>query len=81
MYNYEEARATESTDPTSYQTTNMRAWIVKCIASEVMVVSTKNRMFCDTFEDIDRTYTTLGAHLTEYIRISFKCFKLRLEPG
>ena len=80
-YDYEEARATEGTDPTNYHTTNMRAWIVKCIASKVMVVSTKNRMFCDIFEDINRTYTTLRAHLTEYVRILFKCFMLRLEPG
>ena len=76
----EEARATEGNDPTSYCTTNLRGWIVKCIASEVTVVSTKNRMFCDIFEEIDRTYTTLGAHLTEYVRVLFKCFKLRLEP-
>ena len=38
-------------------------------------------MFRDIFEEIDRTYTTLGDHLTEYVRILFKCFKLRLEPG
>ena len=80
-YNYEEARATEGNNPTSYQTTNLRAWIVKCIASDIMVVSTKNRLFCDIFEDIDRTYMTLGAHLTEYVRVLFKCFKLRLELG
>ena len=70
-YNYEEARATEGNDPRSYQTTNLRAWIVKCIASEVTVVSTKNRLFCGIFEDIDRTYTNLGAHLTKYVRILF----------
>ena len=64
-YNYEEARATEGTNPTSYQTTNLQAWIVKCIASDVTVVSTKNRLFCDKFEDIDWTYTTLS--LTEYV--------------
>ena len=80
-YNYEQARETEGTDPTNYHTTNLRAWIVKYIASDVMVISTKIKMFCDIFEDLDRTYTTLGAHLTEYVRILFKCFKLRLEPG
>ena len=36
-YNYEEARATEGNDPMNYCTTNLRAWIAKCIASDVMV--------------------------------------------
>ncbi len=44
------------------------------------MVSTKNRLFCDIFEEIDRTYTTLGAHLTEYVRVIIQSFKLQLEP-
>ena len=80
-YNYERARETEGEDPTNYHTRNLRAWIAKCIQSDVTMVSTKNKMFCEIFEELDRTYTTLGAHLTEYVRILFKCFKLWLEPG
>ena len=52
-YNYEAARAIEGSDPTSYCTTNLRAWIVKCVASEVTAILTKNRLFCDIFEEID----------------------------
>lgn len=40
----------------------------------------KNRLFREIFEEIDRTDTTLGAHLTEYVRVLIKSFKLRLEP-
>ena len=79
-YNYEGARASEGNDPTNYCTINLRAWSAECIESDVTVVSTKNRLFCDIFEEIDRTYTTLGAHLTEYVRVIIQSFKLRLEP-
>ena len=68
MYNYEQARETEGTDPTNYHTTNLRAWIVKYIVSDITVVSMKNKMLCDIFEDLYWTYTTLGVHLTEYVR-------------
>ena len=40
----------------------------------------KNRLFREISEEIDRTYTTLGAHLTEYVRVIIQSFKLRLEP-
>ena len=38
-------------------------------------------MFWEIFKELDWTYTTLGAHLMEYVCILFKCFKLRLEPN
>ena len=41
----------------------------------------KNKIFCEIFEELDRTYTTLGAHFTEYVRVLFKCLKLRLKRG
>ena len=77
-YNYEGARASEGNDPTNYCTINLRAWLAECIESDVTVVSTKNRLFCDIFEEIDKTYTTLGAHITSYMKVIVQSFKLRL---
>ena len=71
-YNYEHPRETEREDPTNYHTKNLRVWIAKCIESDVTIVFTKNKMFCEIFEELDRTYTTLGAHLMEYVHILFK---------
>ena len=79
-YDYERARAYEGKDPTNYCTINLRAWLAECIESDVTVVSTKNRLFCDIFEEIDKTYTTLGAHITSYMTVIVQSFKLRLEP-
>ena len=64
----------------NYHTRNLGAWIAKCIQSDVTILSTKNKMFWEIFEELDWTCMTLGAHLTEYVRILFKCFKLRQEP-
>ena len=43
-YNYEQARETEGTNPTNYHTTNLRVWIVKCIALDVTVILTKKKV-------------------------------------
>ena len=79
-YNYERAREAEGDDPTNYLTRNLRTWFADCIQLDASIVSMKNKMFCEIFEELDQTYTTLGAHLTECVQVLFKCFKLRLEP-
>ena len=80
-YSYERAQESEGGNHRSYLSRNLRMWFAGCIQSDVSLVSMKNKMFSEIFEELNRTYTTLGAHLTKYIRVLFKCFKLRLEPN
>ena len=71
-YNYEHAGETEGEDPMNYHTRNLQAWIAKCIQLDVTIVSTKNKMFWEIFEELHQTYLNLGAHLMEYVHILFK---------
>ena len=80
-YNCKRAKEVEGGDHKSYLSRNLCMWFASCIQLDVSIVLMKNKMFSEIFEELDCTYTTLGAHLTEYVRVLFKCFKLRLEPN
>ena len=81
MHQYEKAKTAEGDSHTGYLGRNLRTWFVSCSTLEVSVVSMKNKMFSEIFEELDQTYMTLGAHLIEYVSVLFKCLKVWLEPG